>query len=151
MKTSLLYGALHSLYNRYGNSIFFKFSFFIHSHDRKSSISRVHTTTWDYFTKHLADRFINSPEAVKEEIMTDINDLVKDLEFGSPSNRAVQVETSFFAMRSSRLLGILLCCFVCLERDVRMQVVCFDIISFFFATASTVDLADNKSADTGNR
>ena len=70
--------------------------------------------------------------------MTDIYDLVQDSEFGSSSNRAVQVETSLFAMRSSRLLGILQRCFDSLESDVMM--VCSDIIS----TASAVDLADNN-------
>ena len=42
----------------------------IHNHDRMSSITcDLHTTTWVYFTEHLADRFIRSPKEVKEEIM----------------------------------------------------------------------------------
>ena len=76
--------------------------------------------------------------------MTDIYDLVQDSEFGSSSNRAVQVETSLFAMRSSRLLGILQRCFDSLESDVMM--VCSDIIS----TASAVDLADNNLQTSDN-
>ena len=101
-----------------------------------SSITRVHSATWDYFTESLPDRFILSPKVVKEEIMTDINDFVQASEFGTSTNGAV--ETSFFAMRSSRLLGILETCFESLEDDVK---VCFDYS--FFATASAVDLADN--------
>ena len=125
MKTSLLYGALHSLYNQFGNSIFKIFSILIiHSHDRTSSINGVHTATWDYFTSSLADRFINSPKVVKEEIMSGINDLVQ--EFWTSSNGAVGTS----AMRGSCLLGILQKCFDSLE-------VCFDIISFF---ATVLDL-----------
>ena len=42
----------------------------IHNRDRMSSITRIlHSTTWVYFTEHLADRFIRSPKEVKEEIM----------------------------------------------------------------------------------
>ena len=124
MKTGLLHGALHSLYNQSGNSIFNIFSFLIiHIHDRTSSITRVHTTTWNYFTKCLAGRFIGSLEVVKGRIMTDINDLVQ--EFQTSSNGAVG--TSFFATRC--LLEILQECFTIL--------VCFDIISFF---ATVVDL-----------
>ena len=116
MKTSSLYGPLPSLYNQFGNSTFRISSFLVvHSHDRTSSITRVHTTTWDYFTK-LAGRFIGSSEVVKGEIMTDINDLVQG--FWTSSNGAVG--TSLFAMR--RLLGILQRCFE--------LVVCFDIIIF---------------------
>ena len=118
MQTNLLHGAFQSLYNQFGNSIFKILSVLnIHSHDRTSSITRVHTTTWNYFTKSLSDRFIRSPEVVMEEIMTDINDLLQD--FWTSSNGAVG--TSFFAMR--RLLGILKKCFDSLE-------VCFDKISF---------------------
>jgi hypothetical protein len=74
------------------------------------SITRVlHTTTWDYITERLADRFILSPEVVKEEIMSDINDLVQDSEFWTTSNDGA----SFFAMR--RLLEILQECFDSLE------------------------------------
>ena len=91
----------------------------IHNHDSMSSTTRVlHTTTWDYFISHLPDRFRRSPLAVKEAIMTDINDLVQ--EFWRTSS---DVEPSFFAMR--RLLEILQ---RCLE-------VCFDIISVFVTAA----------------
>ena len=82
-----------------------------------SSFTRVHATTWDYFTKSLADRFIRSPKVVKEEIMTDINDLVQ--EFWTSSNGAVGA--SLIAMR--RLFEILLGYFNFLK-------VCFDIIIF---------------------
>ena len=76
-----------------------------------SSVTRVlHTTTWDYFTRRLADRFIPSPKVVKEEIMRDINDLVQ--EFWTTSIDGA-VKASFFAMR--RLLGILQRCLFFLE------------------------------------
>ena len=125
MKTSLLYGALYSLYNQFGNSIFKIFSFLIiHGHDdRMSSITRVHTTTWNYFTKNLRNRFICSPKVVMEEIMTDINDLVQ--EFQTSSNGAIAA--SLFAMR--RLFVILLECFQLLN-------VCFDIISVLRPTST---------------
>ena len=61
--------------------------------------------------------------------MTNINDLMQ--EFWITSNAAVG--TSFFAIRSDRLLGILEKCFNHLE-------VCFDIISFF----ATCRLTDNN-------
>jgi hypothetical protein len=98
----------------------------IHDHDRMSSTRVLHTTTWDHFNKRLANRFIHSPEVVKEEIMRDINDLVQELWTTSSDG----VVASFFAMR--RLLEILQGCFDSLE-------VCFDNISFF---ATAVDLAD---------
>ena len=95
-----------------------------------SSITRVlHTTTWDYFSKSLADRFISSPEVVKEEIMAGINDLVQ--EFLTTSSEGA-VGASFFAMR--RLLEILQECYGFL--------VCFDNISVF---ATAVDLADKNT------
>ena len=97
----------------------------IHDHDRVSFITRVlHTTTWDYFTSRLPDRFSRSPKVVKEAIMTDINDLVQEF-WRSSSDGAV--EASFFAMH--RLLEILKGCYDILE-------VCFDIISVI---ASAVD------------
>ena len=82
-----------------------------HWHDRMSSITRVlHTTTWDYFTSHLQDRFSRSPEVVKEAIMTDINDVVE--EFWRTSSDGA-IGASFFAMR--RLHEILQRCLeVCL-------------------------------------
>ena len=101
MKTGLLYGALPSLYNQFGNSISSFLVVYVYSHDRTSSITRVHTTTWDYFSGSLAYRFTGSSEVIMGEIMTDINDLVQ--EFWTSSNEAVG--PSFFAMR--RLLGIL--------------------------------------------
>ena len=132
MKTNLLRGALHSLYTQFGNSIFKILNFLnIYSHDRTSSITRVHTTTWDYFTESLEGRFIISPNALKEEIMTDINDLVQ--EFWTSSNGAVGA--SLIAMR--RLFEILLGYF-------RFLNVCFDIISVF---VTAIDLADNNCTD----
>ena len=102
----------------------------IHKHDRMSSISRVlHAATWVYFTSRLPYRFSRSPKAVKEAIMTDINDLVQ--EFWRTSSDGV-VGPSFFAMR--RLLKILQGCFDISE-------VCFDIISAF---VTAVDLADKN-------
>ena len=93
-----------------------------------SSIPRVlHTTTWNYFTSRLPDRFNGSPEVVKETIMTDINHLVQEF-WRTSSDEAVGA--SFFEMR--RLLEILQDCFDNLE-------VCFDIISVF---TIAVDLTD---------
>ena len=95
----------------------FKFSLLIiPNHDRMSSITRVLcTTTWDYFTSHLPKLFIRSPKAVKETIMTDINDLVQDF-WKTSGDGAI---ASFFEMR--RLLEILQKCFGGLE-------VCFVIV-----------------------
>ena len=73
---------------------------FNHNRDRMSSITRVHTTTWDYFSSHLPEGFSHSPKVVKEAIITDIDDLVE--EFRRTSS---DVGASFFAMR--RLLDIL--------------------------------------------
>ena len=88
-----------------------------------SSITRVlHTTTWNYFTDKLAFRFADSPFAVKEEIIADINDLVQEFRM---SSRDGAVGESFVAMY--RLLKILH--------------VCFDIIPFF---ATAVDFADKN-------
>ena len=96
----------------------------IHIHERMSSITRVlHTTTWDYFTFYLPDRFLHSPKAVIEVIMTDINDLVQ--EFRRTSSDGV-VRASFFAMR---ILFVIL-------QDILE--VCFDIF------AAAVYLADNN-------
>ena len=72
----------------------------IHNHDRMSSITQIHTTTWYYFTSHLSENFGRSPKVVKEAIMTDIDNLVE--EFRRTSS---DVGASFFAMR--RLLDIL--------------------------------------------
>ena len=67
----------------------------IHNRDRMSSITHVlHTTTWGYFTKHLAIRFTDSPN-VKEEIIADINDLVQEFWM---SSRDGAVGESFVAM-----------------------------------------------------
>ena len=87
----------------------------IHDHDRMSSITRVlHTSTWDYFSSHLADDFSQSPKVVQEAIITDIDDLVE--EFRRTSS---DVGASFFAMR--RLLDIL--------QDISN--VCFDVNPIF--------------------
>ena len=99
----------------------------IHNHDRMSPITRVlHTTTWKYFTSHLPVCFSRSSKAVKEVIMTDINDLVEEF-WGTSSDGAIGA--SFFAMR--RLHEILQ---RCLE-------VSFDTVSVF---ATAVDLADKN-------
>ena len=91
----------------------------VHNHDRTSSITRVlYTTTWDYFTSRLPDRFSHSPKVVQETIMADINDLVQ--EFWRTSSNGV-VGVSFFEMR---LLEILQDCF-------DISDVCFKIISVF--------------------
>ena len=75
----------------------------IHNHNRMSSTTRVlHTTTWDYFTSRLRDRFMRSPEVVNKAIMTNINDLVR--EFWRTSSDGV-LGASFFAMR--RLFEVL--------------------------------------------
>ena len=89
----------------------------VHNHDRMHSTSTtqvLHTATWDYFTSRLPYHFGCSPKAVKEAIMTDINDLVQEISSDG------SVGLSFFAIR--RLFGILHGCFNILE-------VCFDIIS----------------------
>ena len=86
----------------------------IHNHHRMSSVNRVHTTTWDYFFSHLSEGFGRSPKVVKEAIITDIDNLVK--EFRTTSS---DVGASFFAML--RLLDIL--------QDILH--VCFNIISIF--------------------
>ena len=86
----------------------------IHNHDRMSSITRVHTTTWSYFSSRLPESFSRSPKVVKEGIITDIDDLVE--EFRRTSS---DVGASLFAMY--RLLGIL--------QDILE--VCFDMISIF--------------------
>jgi hypothetical protein len=75
----------------------------IHNHNRMSSITQVlHTTTWDFFATYLSGRFSNSPEAVKEAIMADINDFVQDF-WRTSSDGAVGA--SLVAMR--RLFEIL--------------------------------------------
>jgi hypothetical protein len=91
----------------------------IHIHDRMSSITRVlHITTWDFFTSRLPDRFIHSPEVVKEAIMRDINDLVQEF-WRSKSDG--DIGASLFGMR--RLFEILQGCFNNLN-------VCFVTIQF---------------------
>ena len=83
----------------------------IHTHDRMSSITRVlHSATWDYFTSSLPYYFIDSPQAVKEAIMTDIDDLVQ--EFWNTSSDGA-IGASFFEIR--RLFEILQTCFNNLE------------------------------------
>ena len=66
-----------------------------HNHNRMSSITRVHTTTWDHFSSCLSYRYFRSSKEVKEVIMRDINDTV--LEFWSAS-RGGTVDPSFFAI-----------------------------------------------------
>ena len=88
-----------------------------------SSITRVlHTTTWDYFTEHLAFRFTHSPKVVREEIMADINDLVQEARM---SSRDGAVGESFVA--TCRLFEIFQ--------------VCFDFVPFF---STAVNLADKN-------
>jgi hypothetical protein len=88
----------------------------IYNHDRKSPITSViRTKTWNYFTSYLSDHFGRCPKAVKQAIMTDINDLLQD--FWRTSSDGV-VGTSLFAMR--RLHEILQQCFN----------VCFNIYPF---------------------
>ena len=82
----------------------------IHNHDRMSSTRVLHTATWKYFISFLPDRFSRSPKVVKEAIMTDIDDLVR--EFWRSSSDGV-VGSSFIEMR--RLLEILQDCFDNLE------------------------------------
>ena len=68
-----------------------------------SPITRVpHTSTWKFFTSHLPYRLSRSPKVVKEAILADINDLVR--EFWSTSSDGA-VGASFFGMR--RLYEIL--------------------------------------------
>ena len=68
-----------------------------------SPIARVpHAPTWKFFTSYLPTRFHRSPKAVKEAIMTDINDLVQDF-WRTSSDGAVGA--SFFEIR--RLYEIL--------------------------------------------
>ena len=96
----------------------------IHEHDRTSSITRVlHTTTWNYFTSRLPDRFHCSPKVVnlKEANMTAINNLVQ--EFWRTSSDGA-VGASFFELH--RLFGILQ------EFFFYLGSVYFDIISVFF-------------------
>ena len=80
----------------------------IHTHDRVSSITRVlHAATWNYFIYYLPEHFSRSQKAVKEGIVTDINDLVQ--EFWKISSDGAAAGTSFFEMR--RLFEILQECF----------------------------------------
>ena len=103
----------------------------IHNHNRISSITRVlHTTTWDFFTSCLPNRFCHSPKVVKEAIITDINDLVQ--EFWRTSSDGAGA--SFSAMR--RLLEILQGYSGFLYSEVS-----FDIISVF---ATAFELADKN-------
>ena len=79
----------------------------IHTHDRVSSITRVlHAATWNYFIYYLPEHFSRSQKAVKEAIVTDINELVQ--EFWKISSDGAS-GASFFEMR--RLFKILQDCF----------------------------------------
>ena len=96
-------------------------SLIIHNHDRMSSITRVlHTTTQEYFSIRLAVHFINSSKVVKEEIMTDINDLVVQELLKTSSDGVVGASIPAMLL----LHGILQRCSLSLE-------VCFNIVSFF--------------------
>jgi hypothetical protein len=98
---------------------------FIQNHDRMSSITQVlHVTTWDYFVSCLPEHFKYSPKVVKEAIMTDINDLVR--EFWRTSSYG-PVGASFVAMR--RLFEIL-------QRS-NLEV-CFDVV---YVITTAVDIA----------
>ena len=95
----------------------------IHNYDRRSSITRVlHGVTWNYFNSHLSERFFRSTKVVKETIMTDINDFVREFWSLRTSTDEVNGE-SILAMR--RLHEILRWCLK---------------VCFFLAT--DVDLAD---------
>ena len=95
----------------------------IHNRDRMSSITLVlHTTTWGYFTKHLAFRFIRSPKVVKEEIMADISGLVH--EFRMSSRDGAFGESIVAMCRLGEIFRV-----------------CFDIIPFF---GTAVNLADKN-------
>ena len=86
----------------------------IHDHDRTSSTTQViRTATWRFFIASLSDRFGRSPRAVKEAIMTDMNNLVHE------TSTDGAVGASFLEMR--RLLEILQGCFHLLR-------VCFHVI-----------------------
>ena len=94
----------------------------IHNHDRMSSITQVlHTATWKYFIRYLPDRFVRSPNVVKEAIMTDINGLVQ--EFCRTSN---DVGASLFAMR----------CLLKILQRTQVFKVCFDIIPVLVTTST---------------
>ena len=103
----------------------------IHNHDRMSSISWIlHTTTWNYFTSHLPHQFHHSPKVVKEVIMSEINDLVQDLEFWRTSKSSDgAVAVSFFAMCC--LHEILQWCWKC-------------VLFFIVVTVTAIDLADKN-------
>ena len=98
----------------------------IYIQDRMSSITRVlHTATWDYFTSHLPDRFIRSPKAVKESIMTEISDLVQ--EFWRTSTDGIDASAeSLFAM--CRLFEILHKCLDNFEVYISFSVTAVDLI-----------------------
>ena len=108
--------------------------FFIHSHDRISSITRVlHTTTWDYFASHLPDRFSRSPKVMKEAIMADISNLVQ--EFWKTSSDGADGAPSF-EMR--RLLEIVQ----------NISDVCFVIVSVFASfTDKNLQMANSNYFD----
>jgi len=98
-----------------------------------SPINRVlHTTTWNYFTSHLPYRFGRSPKVVKEAIMTDINDLVRDF-WNTSSTSDVVASSNFFAMR--RMLEILQQCFSSLEVSTNPS----SLFSLAFSAESDVD------------
>ena len=90
-----------------------------------SSTRVLHIATWNYFTSFIPRRLRVSPKAVKEVILTEINDLVQEL-----WRTSSDVGASFFAMR--RLLETLVKCKL-------LGDVC---LMFFLVIA--VDLADKN-------
>ena len=74
----------------------------IYNYERDSMSRVLHTSTWDYFTERLPDRFIHSPKVLKKAIKANINDLVQEL-WRTSSDRILGA--SFLPLR--RLFGIL--------------------------------------------
>ena len=104
-------------------------SLIIHNHDRMSSITVPHATTQDYFSDRLASRFFFSTKVVKEEIMTDINDLVVQELLKTSSDEVVGASISAMLL----LHRILQSCSISLG-------VCFNIVSFFVTAAHSADM-----------
>ena len=103
-------------------------SLIIHNHDRMSSIV-PHTTTQGYFNFRLAGCLIRSSKAVKEEIMTDINDLVVQ-ELLKTSSDGVDGASIPAMLLLHRIL-----------QSCSSLGVCFNIVSFFM---TAVHLADEN-------
>ena len=103
-------------------------SLIIHNHDRMSFITVPHATTQDYFSDRLASRFFFSTKVVKEEIMTDISDLVVQELLKTSSDEVVGASISAMLL----LHRILQSCSISLG-------VCFNIVSFFVAAVHLAD------------